>query len=86
MNSYKGVKRSYFELVEIFKKEIAGKQGGPGKPMRDKYFTVLELLADLKVSFRSYYEYAYLREVLTDYYDVLNDQLNPQKITKFTQI
>ena len=83
MNSYKGVKRSYFELVEIFKKEIVEKQGGPGKPMRDKYFQVIELLTDLNVSFRFYYEYAYLKQVLIDYYNVLNHQLNPQKITKF---
>ena len=70
-------------MVEIFKKEIVEKQGGPGKPMRDKYFQVIELLTDLNVSFRFYYEYAYLKQVLIDYYNVLNHQLNPQKITKF---
>ena len=84
MSEYKGVNRSYSDLVDIFKTKIVEKEGESENSKRKKYFAVLELVADLKVSFQYYYEYELLRLVLKDYNDVLSEQLNFQKIKIFT--
>ena len=84
MSEYKGVNRSYFELVELFKTKIVEPLGETEDSKRKKYFAVLELVADLKASFQYYYEYELLRLVLKDYNDILSEQLNFRKIQIFT--
>ena len=83
MSEYKGKRYSYFELVKIFNTEIYEKQGKKGQPRIDKYFACLNLIQDLKVSFKLYYEYELLREVLQDYMNVLSEQLGQRKIRDF---
>ena len=83
MSEYKGKRYSYFELVKIFNTEIYEKQGKKGQPRIDKYFACLNLIQDLKVSFKLYYEYELLREVLQDYMNVLSEQLGQRKIRVF---
>ena len=72
MSEYKAPKRSYLELLEIFKKEIVEKPGETEDEKRTKYFAVITLQEDLKANFDYYYEYELLKLVLQDYKDVLN--------------
>jgi hypothetical protein len=78
------VNRSYFELIEIFKTNIVEPLGDSKDSKRMKYFAVLELVADLKASFRYNYEYELLRQVLKEYNNILSKQLKIERIKIFT--
>ena len=84
MSEYKAPKRSYLELLEIFKKEIVEKPGETEDEKRTKYFAVITLQEDLKANFDYYYEYELLKLVLQDYKDVLNKKTAKTNIRVFT--
>ena len=86
MPLYKAPKRSYFELLELFKKEIVENPGKTEDDMTRKYFALVSLTSDVKANFQDYYEYALLKNVLQDYTDVLTKQRSPvnRKVHVFT--
>jgi hypothetical protein len=86
MPLYKAPKRSYFELLELFKKEIVENPGKTEDEMTRKYFALVSLTSDVKANFQDYYEYALLKNVLQDYTDVLSKQRSPvnRKVHVFT--
>ena len=84
MSEYKAPKRSYLELLEIFKKEIVEKPGETDDEKRTKYCAVITLQDDLKANFKYYYEYELLKLVLQDYKDVLSKKTKKTNIRVFT--
>ena len=52
---YEGQKRTFEELVKIFKTEIYEKKGRLREDKITKYFECIHLIKDLKVSFQFYY-------------------------------